>query len=188
VSNLLAGADFLALFTAARRSVRRLETRDHYEVPEERELLTQFLTGQYGEAAHRAYFADWVEPVTAATTAGIRFERVRVVPEPLTPYLRLEVRWNRYNAEAGEDIRYLPRCRANELDLPAQDFWVFDGERVALMYFTADDRLLGVEVLTDPDLVASHEAWIDRAWTTATPYADYLAANPAREQPPPDGP
>ena len=73
-------------------------------------------------------------------------ERVRVVPEPLTPYLRYEVRGNRGNAEGGEDIRYLLQARAYELDLPDHDFWVFDSEILVLMRFTGDDRPLPHEV------------------------------------------
>lgn len=183
MSELLTGAAWFELFERCQRTARHLETRDHYQVPGEDDYLRQFLDGRYDEAEHRAYFADWIEPVAAATAAGKRFERVRVVPEVLPPYLRLEVRWNRYNAEAGEDIRYLPRTRANELDLPTHDFWVFDGERLALMYFTADDRWLGADLITDRAVVARHEAWMDQAVRQATPYVEFLAADPSHEQP-----
>jgi len=183
MSELLTGDTWFELFESFERTARHLETRDHYQAPGEEHYLRQFLDGRYDDAEHRAYFADWTEPVKAATDAGKRFERVRVVPERLTPYLRLEVRWNRYNAEAGEDVRYLPCAAANDLDLPAHDFWVFDGERLALMYFTADHRWLGADLVTDPAVVARHEHWIDMAHRHATPYADYLAADPSREKP-----
>jgi hypothetical protein len=181
--DLLVGETWLELFETFGRTARRLETRDHYEVPGEDRYLRQFLDGRYDDAEHRAYFADWTDPVGAATRAGRRFERVRVVPEVLSPYLRLELRWNRYNAEAGEEIRYLPRVTADELDLPSHDFWIFDGERLALMYFTGDDRWLGADLVTDPAVVARHEQWIDLAYRRATPYAEYLAANPSHENP-----
>jgi len=55
----------------------------------------------------------------------------------------------RYNADAREDIRYLDRDQANALDLPAHDFWIFKGTRLVLMYFTADGRHVGSELITD---------------------------------------
>jgi len=182
-TELLTGEAWFELFTSVERTARHLETRDHYQVPGEDYYLQQFLDGRYDDMEHRAYFADWIEPVRAATEAGKRFERVRVLPADLTPYLRLEVRWNRYNAEAGEDVRYLSRMKANELALPAHDFWTFDGKRVALMYFTADHRWLGADLITDPAIVARHEHWMDVAVRYATPYAEYLAADPSRERP-----
>jgi hypothetical protein len=141
------------------------------------------LHDRYDDAEHRAYFADWTQPVSAAVKAGKRFERVRVVPEQLPPYLRLEVRWNEYNAEAGEDISYVNRTKANDLDLPTHDFWVFDGQRLALMYFTADGRWLGADLVTEPAIVERHERWMDVAVARATPYAEYLAADPTRGLP-----
>jgi hypothetical protein len=183
MSEPLTGEAWFELFSSFRRIARHLETRDHYQVSGEEYYLEQFSSGRYDDTEHRAYFADWIEPVRAATKAGKRFERVRVVPKELTPYLRLEVRWNRYNAEAGEDVRYLSRDKANELSLPAHDFWVFDSERLALMYFTADHRWLGADLITDPAIVAKHERWMDVAIQHAAPYVEYLAANPSREQP-----
>src|SRR5262249_46981273 len=81
---------------------------------------------------------------------GRRYQRVRIVPEPLTDYLRYALRGTRQTVEAGEDIRYLPQARANELDLPDHDYWLFDDTRLALLHFTADDRPLGATLSTEP--------------------------------------
>ncbi len=183
MSHLLTGEVFGQLFTSFERTARRLEARDHYDIAEEDDQVGGFATGQLDEADHRAYMADWMGMVRSARAAGKRFERVRIVPAVLTNYLRLELRGNRYNAEAGEDIRYLDRDRANALDLPDHDFWLFDEERLALQYFTASGRPLGALVVADPAVVSQHAAWLDRAWTEATPYADYLAEDPSREHP-----
>jgi hypothetical protein len=73
---------------------------------------------------------------------------------------------------------------ANELDLPDHDFWVFDSTTLLLFRWTADDRWLAPDVITDPELVARHEAWIDLAMARATRYRDYIAEDPTREVPP----
>ena len=89
-----------------------------------------------------------------------------------------------FNVDAGEDIRYLARDRGNALELPGHDFWLFDDERLALLWFTTDDRLLGAQISTEPAVVRQHTRWLDLAEAHATPYRDYLAADPARAMPP----
>ncbi len=106
------------------------------------------------------------------------------MPEPLTPYLRFDLYHCRFNVDAGEDIRYLACDRANELDLPGHDFWLFDHERLALLWFTTDDRLLGAQLVTETTVVRQHERWLDLAEAHATAYRDYLAAAPSRAMPP----
>jgi hypothetical protein len=104
--------------------------------------------------------------------------------DPLTPYNRFMIWSNAQNQRNGEDIRYLCRSRANELALPDHDFWVFDSARLLLMPFTSDDRLLATQIVTDPELVARHEAWIDLAMAHATRWVDYVAEDPTRTEPP----
>ncbi len=182
---VLSLAEFYGLFAQYRRSARRLENRENYDVPSERKWVARFLAGQQRDPEYEVLKRSWIDTVRAGVERGARMERVRVVPEPLTLYLRYELHGNRGNAEGGEDIRYLPQARAHELDLPDHDFWVFDSEILVLMRFTGDDRPLPHEVVTDPELVARHEAWIDLAMQHATPYAEYLAQDPTREDPPP---
>ena len=104
--------------------------------------------------------------------------------EELTAFLRHELAQCEHNVAVGEDIRYLVRDEANALDLPDHDFWVFDDERVALLYFTADDRLLGAQIVTEPAVVAAHVHWLDLATRHARPYQQYVAEDPSRVRPP----
>ncbi len=184
MGSVLSRAEFGELFRTARHTARRLENRERYDVPQEREGLRRFLAGQWIEADERVLLADWERTVRGLTERGGRFERVRVVPEPLTGYLRFELFGCRLNVEFGEDIRYLHQKAAGRLDLPDHDFWVFDSRLLVLMRWTPDDRRLDHELVTDPELVARHERWIDVAMAHATPYVEYLAEDPTRELPP----
>lgn len=89
-----------------------------------------------------------------------------------------------WNVTAGEDVRYLSRADANALDLPDHDFWVFDSARMTELRFTDDGRLLGQDLITDPEIVAQHEEWVQRGFAAATPSADYVAEDPTRAWPP----
>jgi hypothetical protein len=185
---LLLGEEFNRLFTSFERSARRLEVRDRYDVAAERPYIARYLAGMQEDPEHLArYRGPWLDAVRANIASGRRYQRVRVVPEPLTDYLRYALRGTRQTVKAGEDIRYLPRSLANELELPDHDFWLCDDRRLALLHFTADDRPLGALVVTEPDVVAQHRSWLDLAAEHATPYAEYLTADPSREHPAPAG-
>lgn len=183
MGSVLSDEEFGAMFDTARRSARRLENRSRYDVAAERERERLFLQGRLTEERTRADRVEWERTVRDGTVRGITFERVRVVPEQLNGYQRFLLYQAQFNVEYGEDVRYLHQDRANDLDLPDHDFWVFDSTTLLLMPFTADDRLLGCQVVTDPELIARHEKWIDLAMTHATPYLQYLAEDPSRATP-----
>ncbi len=185
MADLITGEAFGQLFRTFRHSARRLETRDIYRDPEEDEALARYLAGSPEDPDYLASRDYWLDgTIRTAVDAGRRFARVRVVPEPLTPYLRFGLYHCRFNVDAGEDICYLARDRANELDLPGHDFWLFDHERLALLWFTTDDRLLGAQLVTETTVVRQHARWLDLAEAHATAYRDYLAAAPSRAMPP----
>ncbi len=180
----LDASSFQQFFLDFRVSARRLEPRSRYDSPREQERIGVFNAGRETIEQRRHFQTSWGEVVRGATARGARFERVRVVSDPPTDYQRFGMYGSQVNTELGEDIRYLPRDRANELDLPDHDFWVFDSEVLLFLHWTADDRSVGHSAVTDPELVISHERWIDLAWRHATPALDYIAQDPTRIEPP----
>ncbi|MBB5788757.1 DUF6879 family protein [Jiangella mangrovi] len=168
MTELLAGAAFRELFDRYEHTAFRLETRERYVDDEEQEPLRKFLAA---EPADDTWFLDWVEDIEAATAAGKRIERVRVVNEPFSDYTRFGLDLARLNVSAGEDIRYLPRPVASDLALPDEDFWIFDSKTLAVLRFADDDRLQGVEVIDDPAQVLLRCQWRDAAWHYAIPGA-----------------
>jgi hypothetical protein len=80
------------------------------------------------------------------------------------------------NVPAGEDIRYLCRDRAKDLDLPHEDFWLIDSTRVAVLRFAADNTLLGADVVDDPAVVVKHCYYRDVASHYAIPYREYVGS------------
>lgn len=176
VAELLTGDAFGAIFRTSRRSAFRLETRDRYDVPSEHERVRRFLAGapddDYLLAAH-----DWGAMTRAAAAEGRPFRRVRVVTVPLGDYSRYALWSAQGNLAAGEEIRYLDRGQADALGLPVRpphDAWLLDDERVAVLRFDDEDRLLGAELLTDPAAVEQHRAWRDIAWKASASRDEFL--------------
>jgi Family of unknown function (DUF6879) len=160
------------LYDSFEHSVFKLEVRDRYNLAAEQESLRRFLAGQPDpERATR----PWLAKMQAATGQGKRVERVRVVSEPHSDYIRWELAGTPYNLAAGEDIRYLPRDCAEQVGLPDHDFALFDSTRLVLLHFDADDQPLPHELTTDPAVVVRHCYWRDLAWHYAIPYSQYSA-------------
>ena len=162
---LVSGAEFFALFQRFEHTAFRLEPRARYNVEDEAEPYARFLAG---EDPGLDWMTEWLELMRHQTGQGKRVERVRVVDDPPSDYLRFMMWLHPHNAAAGEDIRYLERTRAVEVGLPDYDYWLFDSRLVAKFEFTPDDVPLGVYLIDDPAEVVQHTYWRDVAWHYAT--------------------
>lgn len=127
----------------------------------ENDSLRKFLAGEPDDLP---WMQDWLTMIRAATAAGRRFTRVRVVSLPLSDYSRFGVWCSQFTNAAGEDIRYLPRDVADTAGLPTHDYWLFDSSKLVRMHFDDADHFLGAEVVTDPAEVVQHAYWRDAAW------------------------
>ncbi len=106
----------------------------------------------------------WRENVRAQVALGKRFERVRVVDQPLTQGQEFLLASAPSNVAAGEDIRNLTRAQARQLRLPEHDFWLFDSTILARFAFDDEDTTLGVYVSEDPGEVLAACQARDAAW------------------------
>jgi hypothetical protein len=162
-----------SLFT---RSAFRLELLDWYTSPGTERRLALWLAGKPDDAEIRAY---WDQAVGDLRRAGKTIARVHVVAEPLTDYLRYEFNFYCGSVAAGEDIRILRADAAAGLDLPNFDYWLFDDQRAAVMYFGDRGAWLHSEIVTDPGFVASCRHWRDEALSKAISLSDYMAERSA---------
>ncbi|RDI42519.1 DUF6879 family protein [Nocardia mexicana] len=158
------------LFGQCRREAFHVEFRDTYAVPKESEPLRRFLDGQPDD---NEWFEPWRRLVRATVDRGVAITRVRVVTVPHVDYQRWLLALAALSTEAGEDIRYLPRHRAGEV--PTDDFWLLDDERVAFNLSDENGRAPGASALTaDAWIVDQCRRVKERLWPLATPYSDYV--------------
>lgn len=159
--------EFGHMFTTFRHSAWRLETRRRYASDESTETYAEFLrTGRVDWDTNDA----WCENRKRQVAAGKRVERVRLLDDRPTTGQRYLLDNARRNAEVGETIRTLPRAVADELALPAADFWIFDARVVALLHFDDADAMTGVELITTPVDVNRYLQAREAAWHYAVPY------------------
>ncbi|GGO85243.1 DUF6879 family protein [Wenjunlia tyrosinilytica] len=162
---------FLALFTDFEHTAYRLEVRTSYGVAGEDEPYQRFLAG---DDPGVSWLQPWLDVMSEQTGQGKRVERVRVVDDPPSDYLRWELANTPHNLKAGEDIRYLSREKAMELRLPQYDYWVFDSRLLVSLRFDKDDRFLGFESDDDAGAVLLHLQWRDAAWHHALTFEQYI--------------
>ncbi|MEV5409751.1 DUF6879 family protein [Thermopolyspora sp. NPDC052614] len=171
MTDLLTPEEFADLFNSfAHTAAFRLETRDFYDEDSEHEPFRRFLAG---EPADDSWVADFCEDVRSWVAEGKRVERVRVITVPHGDYVRWSMTVARLNVQDGEDIRYLPRPEARDLEFPHEDYWLFDSRRAAVLHCDDADRLLGAELIVDPAEVVKRCRWRDVAWSHATGWRQY---------------
>ena len=164
-----AGDEFSALFAAVSRSSWRWECQGDYR--SDHELVRRWRGGERTREDHEE--RDWVRYIRGLREAGIPFERVRMLTEPLTDYLAWMLANTNPNVDAGEDIRWLTENKARELGAPDYDFYIFDDDRVVILNFE-DMVLTGAEAIDDEDVVAEHRAWREKVWPHAVKHREYL--------------
>lgn len=168
---ILSGEDFTGLFRHYRHTAWRLETRSHYGKLNEDQPFQDWLAGK---DPGLEWFKPWLRMMRAELATGKRMERVRLIDDPPSDYLRWELWGTPYNLGVGEDIRYLPREHPIVDELPDHDFWVFDSRTVARLEFDGD-RFLGASLSEDPGYVLTALQARDAAWHHALTFTEYMA-------------
>lgn len=169
---LLQGEAFDDLFRTFNRTAFHLELKDSYHVPEEASPFELFIKGKPdGFSWHQ----PWLRLVCEATHAGKSITRVRVVTVPHCDYTRWGLTVAPLNIEAGEDLRWLPRHLTSGIDFPADDYWLFDDNRVVFTVFAEDGRFAGGAEVSDPEITEQCRKVHQQVWALAVPHDEYTS-------------
>lgn len=169
--------DFLARVRGFRESAFRLETRESYALDYEEKEFRRFRAGVPTAPTDIEWWGPWFGRVARFAREGKTIGRVRVVDEPPTDYQRWMLWADRWHAEAGEVIRYIPRSKAVSIGLVrGYDWWLLDDRSVIIMRFTEAGEIDRKELIEEPGSVARFQAWRDLAIRNASPAAQVAAA------------
>jgi hypothetical protein len=162
---------WLALFTGLQTSWFRLETLQTYDVEYEADEYREFLeTRRLDRPA-----GEWQHMIAAHTRAGRSLQRVHVVVEPLTDYLRYELTAYAHNSRAGEEIRVIatPAGQWPPGVPQGHDFWLFDDADAWAMTYDSAGRFVAAEQLTQVDEIGRCRQSRDCAIRQSVPLEDY---------------
>lgn len=118
---------------------------------------------------------------------GALFHRVRVVEEPLTPYLQWELHWLRLSAECGHRIRVIPvaEVAASETEGPLPELTVLDDSVLYHVLYTGTGRPYGAIRYTDRETVECWAAYIRGVYAAGEDVRSYFDRAVAHLPPPP---
>lgn len=161
------GQDFFQLCTTYRHSAWRWECQGVYHEPDEQEPLQRWREGR----PDNSFLSGWLSVINRLRAEGKLFNRVRMVTDPPTDYLRWMFSFTHLNIEAGEEIRWIDQQDLPGDGAPEYDYYLLDDERVAVVTF-GDNGVVGAEVTDDAHVVERHRQWRDFVWPIATPHGE----------------
>jgi len=168
----LEGDEFDALFASFEQSAFRLETLQVYAGADEADVRAVLAgerrpTSPAGEA--------WTARIRADRLAGKIWQRVHVIEEPLTEYMRYELAAYAETVAAGDDVRVIAVRRGDwPQGVPRHDWWLFDDSDLWLMSYDPMGAFVAADQVEDPAEVAQHRRWRDVAVLASSPWSAYM--------------
>ncbi|WNI18136.1 DUF6879 family protein [Actinacidiphila sp. ITFR-21] len=128
-----------------------------------------------------------VRRARAEAARGAVTHRVRVVEEPLTPYVQWELHWLRLTAECGHSVRVLPAVAvaAAESKAPLPELNLLDGRVLYRVLYTEAGRPDGAVRFTDPGTVGNWARYLRALYGAAETVQVYFDRAVADLPPPP---
>ncbi|PJE98236.1 hypothetical protein CUT44_08175 [Streptomyces carminius] len=117
---------------------------------------------------------------------GHTFHRVRVVEEPLTPYVQWELHSLRMQAEYGKRIRVVDAVVLREAESggPLPEVVVLGGRVLYEVVYSGSGALEGAVRFTDPALIGGWARFVQEAYASGEDVASYFDRRVAGLPPP----
>lgn len=118
---------------------------------------------------------------------GSAFHRLRVVEEPLTPYMQWELHWLALRAECGHRVRVLPAAAVewSEAGGFLPELTLLDGRTLYRVLYDVPGATLGAIRYTDSDVVGPWTAYLRHAYEAAEDVLTYFTRVVQPLPPPP---
>jgi hypothetical protein len=167
--------------------VWKLERQQQFRQPESPSWVA-FSHGEWDEAlrlleSNRSGLEDEFRKISEA---GSTVQRVRVVEEPIVPYLQWELHSLRLRAQCGENIRIVdPRQVAKfEPEKPLPEIVTLGSTVLYRLVYTNQGLLDGAVRFTDPDTVARWREFIERLYRDGEDLESFFDRSVAGLNPP----
>jgi hypothetical protein len=147
-----------------------LETRDAYGTAVELPHMAKWAAGEPDDLT---WLQGWCATLRDHVKAGRSVRRARIVSEPLSDYQRWSHSIAHPMVDAGEDIRWLPRCLVSALALPGNDYYLLDDRLVVFLHYAGNGLAVDKTTSTDPHDIQLCRSAFEAAWKLAIPHHDY---------------
>jgi uncharacterized protein DUF6879 len=184
---------YVADFRARRKAIRngeswKLERLQHFE-EEDNPRRDALRRGDWQESLRLFEAAREEARETAENDKlhGSPFHRLRVVEEPLTPYVQWELHWLHMRAQAGHPTRVLSGkdVAAAEVDRLLPEIVILDNRTLYEILYTEAGAYDSTRRFTDPEIVDPWVAYVRQAYAAAEDIGSYFERAVAHLPPPP---
>ncbi|MEW2589014.1 DUF6879 family protein [Micromonospora aurantiaca] len=165
----------------------KLERQQTFKEPQD-EGWQAFAAGRWDESlrildARRPEFADYYRRIA---DSGFATRRVRVVQEPLTPYLQWELHVLRLRHEYGGLTRVVTpgQVVAAEVDAPLPEIYTLGTDIMYEAIYDADGVLEAARRWRNPDVVTRCQDFIESLYDDGEPLDEFFARAVAPLEPP----
>ncbi len=160
---------------SARKNIFRLEAIPEYGVPED---LVQFEKWKLGESDLDEASINWLGNLNKTKERGVKMQRVRVVPLPLSDYIKYEIYFWKHSMQNGEEILFLEEKEYDRLIQPLnfkpKDFWMFDDKVLIIFHYDKTGDFVMEESITDMQTTNEHLELKQKLLQSAIPMEEFL--------------
>jgi|ERR1035438_8809360 hypothetical protein len=166
---------FDELLRGASRRIFRVEALPEYNVPADRALYEKFLRGVPLPPLSCSTTMQWFGSIKGHSERGVSFQRLRLMPEKVTPYLRYEIDWcYTYSKDFGEETRFHPLSATNQAI--QSDFYVVDDSKLIHIEYGPAGAWVGFSSEKDSTYAKQLIAGSSALWDGATKLEEFLAS------------
>ncbi|MEU8180878.1 DUF6879 family protein [Micromonospora sp. NPDC049044] len=165
----------------------KLERQQTFKEPQD-EGWQAFAAGRWEESlrildARRSEFGDYYQRIA---DSGFATRRLRVVQEPLTPYLQWELHVLRLRHEYGGLTRVVApnQVAAAEADGPLPEIYTLGTDVMYEAIYDADGLLEAARRWRNPDVVTRCQKFIESLYDAGEPLDEFFARAVAPLEPP----
>jgi hypothetical protein len=163
----------------AERSVFRLEAVSVYKVPEDLLLFEKWKRGKFELDARSK---EWLKNLKKTSQRGVKIQRVRVAPLPLSGYIRYEIDFWKNSEKCGEEILFLESKDYGKiiknLDFTPKDFWMFDDKALIIFLYDGKGNFLREKPISDKSEIKRHAELKRKLLEHAVQMDEFLKGRP----------
>lgn len=170
----VSGDEWGTLASTFRETMFRLEALAEYDSPDERPLIQAFERGE--TSVPTGPLAEYFTAQRELVLSGKSVERVHVVPDELTPYLRWQILWAyQHLADAGVKVYLLPESKCRELANRAFEFYLIDDTHLIEVVYGPRGNFLELRRETNIDRITEAQDIRNQMLREAIPFKDFVA-------------
>lgn len=170
------------LIWSAHSNVIQVETLPHYGVPDDDRLFGLWKRGEKFNESDLIGYNSWFSRVKSAVQNGVDVNRIHVVPDNLTEYLKfeIEVAYLGFCVPSGERVGIVKQSDHLQLARSIRgDFYLLDHNdpncRLILPQYDHENRFVRLLEVTDKSIIEEHKKLRGEVLACAVPVNEFYS-------------